>query len=310
MPESNHQENAWTSSFDNGTFVRKQSEFRSTISHSGPYYPESGRYHLYVSLACPWAHRTLLVREWLGLHDVITVSVVDWRMNSDGSWSFNPEEPGCTIDHLYGASSLEEIYQRADPSWKQSGCVGTVPVLWDSKLETIVNNESREIIRMLSEFVDDSKPSAKLLSPPPLREAIDAMIDSNYESINNGVYKTGFAKTQQAYEEAVTTLFGRLDEIESHLEDRDWLVGGGRGQFTEADVCLFPTLVRFDDVYVGHFKCNLQRIKDYPNLSAYVQRILMLPGVADTCNSHHIKWHYYWSHQHLNPYRIVPIGPR
>lgn len=310
MSQEREQASAWTTAFKQGKFLRKSSEFRDMISPDGPFTPESDRYHLYISHACPWAHRTLLVRTLMGLESHISVDVVDWRMNHDGSWSFNPNEPGATVDSLHGSQSLEEIYQKADENWARSGNIGTVPVLWDKKLQTIVNNESREIIRMLSDnFSHLSAPHGVNLAPIDLRGEIDAMIDANYESINNGVYKSGFARNQEAYEEAVETLFHRLDELESHLEGRCWLVGDGQGVVTEADICLFTTLVRFDLVYVVHFKCNLKRILDYPNLTAFVHRFLRLDGVAPTCDWTHIKSHYYWSHTNLNPYRIIPLGP-
>jgi putative glutathione S-transferase len=304
------QANAWTSAFKDGSFVRKSSEFRDLISLDGEFTPESGRYHLYISHACPWAHRTLLVRNLMGLSDHISVDVVDWRMNNDGSWSFNPDEPGATIDSLHGFESLEQVYQTADSTWKQSGHIGTVPVLWDKKHDTIVNNESREIIRMFSEHFQNFSGSNGLdLAPLHLRNEIDAMIDANYESVNNGVYKSGFARSQAAYDKAVGELFHRLDELEAHLSSRDWLVGEGQGVLTEADICLFTTLVRFDLVYVVHFKCNLRRIIDYPHLSAFLERMLKVQGIRETCEWNHIKSHYFWSHQLLNPFRIVPAGP-
>jgi putative glutathione S-transferase len=262
-----------------------------------------------VSHACPWAHRTLLARRLLGLEERITYDVVDWRMEPDGSWTFNPDEPGAMVDSLNGEQSLEGVYNRAFEGWTRSGKVGTVPVLWDKHLNTIVNNESREIIRMFDAMASAGLGNGSTLCPEPLKADIDAMIDANYESVNNGVYKSGFARTQSAYDSAVHTLFNRLDELEAHMQGRDWLVGDGRGVMTEADLCLFTTLVRFDLVYVVHFKCNLRRIIDYPHLHAFVNRMLELPGVRETCNWHHIKWHYFWSHENLNPYRIVPLGP-
>jgi len=309
MPQD-EQANAWTSAFKEGSFVRKSSEFRDLITPDGTFTPESGRYHLYISHACPWAHRTLLVRNLMGLSDHISVDVVDWRMNHDGSWSFNPDEPGATVDSVLGFSSLEQVYQTADSTWNKSGHIGTVPVLWDKQHNTIVNNESREIIRMFSEHFQDMSGSSGLnLAPRHLRREIDAMIDANYETVNNGVYKSGFARSQVAYDKAVRELFHRLDELEIHLENRDWLVGEGRGCLTEADICLFTTLVRFDLVYVVHFKCNVRRIIDYPQLSAFLERMLRIQGILETCEWNHIKSHYFWSHQLLNPFRIVPAGP-
>jgi len=306
---TNEQAGAWTEAFESGKFVRKSSEFRDRIAEGELFDVETGRYHLYISHACPWAHRTLITRKVLGLENHISVDVVDWRMNSDGSWSFNPEEEGATADTINGESSLEGVYNRAFSGWSESRRIGTVPVLWDRQHSTIVNNESREIIRMFDAFGSAGMGNGTSLCPIELRDEIDAMIDSNYEPVNNGVYKSGFARTQAAYDEAVTALFTRLDELELHLEGREWLVGEGRGQLTEADICLFSTLVRFDLVYVVHFKCNLRRIIDYPNLQSFVERMIDLPGVKETCHWHHIKAHYFWSHQNLNPFRIIPLGP-
>jgi putative glutathione S-transferase len=304
------QASAWTSSFNDGAFVRKSSEFRDHVTLDGPFAPASGRYHLYVSHACPWAHRTMLARALLGLEDAVSVSVVDWRMQTDGSWVFNPSETGATADTLHGSTSLEEVYALADPSWPQSGHIGTVPVLWDQTHGTIVNNESREIVRMLTTaFRTSGLTSGPDLCPDTLVDAIDAMIDANYESVNNGVYKTGFARSQAAYDDAVTVLFDRLDALEAHMANREWLVGEGRGVLTEADLCLVPTLLRFDLVYVVHFKCSLKRIVDMPNLSAYLERFLALPGVRSTCDWRHMQHHYFWSHEHMNPHRIVPLAP-
>ena len=309
MSPTNEQAGAWTEAFESGKFIRKSSEFRDRIAEGELFDVETGRYHLYISHACPWAHRTLITRKVLGLENHISVDVVDWRMNSDGSWSFNPEEEGATADTINGESSLEGVYNRAFSGWSESRRIGTVPVLWDRQHSTIVNNESREIIRMFDAFGSAGMGNGTSLCPIELRDEIDAMIDSNYEPVNNGVYKSGFARTQAAYDEAVTALFTRLDELELHLEGREWLVGEGRGQLTEADICLFSTLVRFDLVYVVHFKCNLRRIIDYPNLQSFVERMIDLPGVKETCHWHHIKAHYFWSHQNLNPFRIIPLGP-
>ena len=309
MKPTDEQAGAWTKAFDAGKFVRKSSEFRDHITKDGTFSPKSGRYHLYVSHACPWAHRTLITRTLLGLEDHISVDVVDWRMNPNGSWSFNEDEEGATADTLNGESSLEGVYERAFSGWSESGRIGTVPVLWDRQHATIVNNESREIIRMFDGFAKEGVGNGVALAPEQWREEIDAMIDANYESVNNGVYKSGFARTQSAYDEAVTALFERLDELERHLEGREWLVGEGSGLLTEADICLFPTLVRFDLVYVVHFKCNLRRILDYPNLQAFVERMLDQPGFRETCHWHHIKAHYFWSHQNINTFRIIPLGP-
>ncbi len=292
-----------------GAFRRKTSEFRSAITPGGPHAPETNRYHLYVSWACPWAHRTLLTRTLLGLEAAITVDVVDWRMQPDGSWIFNPDEPGATADTLHGATSLQDVYHAADPDFAG---IGTVPVLWDKKSETIVNNESRDIVRMLDTALAPSLATGRTLLPDGMATEVDRMIDANYESVNNGVYKCGFARSQEAYDEAWPVLFSRLDELDEHLSDRNWLCGDGndgRGELTEADICLWPTLVRFDPVYHTHFKCDRKLIAQYPNLTAYVRRVYQLPGVAATTNMHHIRNHYYWSHTSLNPHRIVPVGP-
>jgi putative glutathione S-transferase len=309
MKPTDEQAGAWTEAFESGKFVRKSSEFRDHINNDGTFGVESGRYHLYVSHACPWAHRTLITRTLLGLEDHISVDVVDWRMNQNGSWSFNAEEEGATADTVNGESSLEGIYNLAFSGWNDSSRIGTVPVLWDRQHSTIVNNESHEIVRMFDEFSKAGFGNGTSLSPTELREEIDAMIDANYESVNNGVYKSGFARTQSAYDEAVTALFARLDELELHLNGREWLVGEGGGQLTEADICLFTTLARFDLVYVVHFKCNLRRIIDYPNLQAFVERMIDQPGIKETCHWHHIKAHYFWSHQSINTFRIIPLGP-
>ena len=309
MEPSDEQAGAWTEAFDSGKFIRKSSEFRDLIQPGGTFDVEPHRYHLYVSHACPWAHRTLIARTLLGLEDKVSVDVVDWRMNQDGSWSFNPEEEGATADTVNGEASLEGIYNRAFSGWKEGPRIGTVPVLWDRTHATIVNNESREIVRMFDEFSKAGFGNGRSLCPEELKTDIDAMIDANYESVNNGVYKTGFARTQAAYEEAVTALFERLDELELHLEGRDWLVGGQKGVLTEADICLFPTLARFDLVYVVHFKCNLRRIIDYPNLQAFVERMIDQEGIRETCHWHHMKAHYFWSHQNINTFRIIPLGP-
>ena len=237
------------------------------------------------------------------------MDVVDWRMEDDGSWVFNPEEPGATTDRIHGSRSLEDLYLRTDPTWQEDGRIGTVPVLWDREADTIVNNESREIIRMLGALAASGLGNGRDLAPEHLRSAIESMIDANYESVNNGVYKAGFARTQGAYDAAVTRLFDRLGALDHHLQGRDWLVGPGRGVLTEADVCLFTTLVRFDLVYVVHFKCNLRRVADHPNLMAFLHRMLEIEGVRATCDWTHIKSHYFWSHKHMNPHRIIPLGP-
>jgi len=286
-----------------GRFVRKESAFRDWIRADGStaFAPEPGRYHLYVSLACPWAHRTLIFRKLKGLEDAVSVSIVDPDMLEQG-WTFS-DAPGAIPDDVNHAKHLHEIYTRADPSY--TGRV-TVPVLWDKKNGTIVSNESSEIIRMFNaEFGGIANDDADYY-PEALVEEIDAINDFVYPRINNGVYRCGFATTQEAYEEAFDELFGALDEIDARLSGQRYLVGD---RITEADWRLFTTLVRFDAVYVGHFKCNRQRIADYPHLSGYLRELYQVPGVAETVDFHHIKRHYYGSHETINPTRIVPRGP-
>lgn len=288
----------WYAPDNEGRFVRPDTVFRRQIEADGRFSPEAGRYRLFVSLACPWAHRTLIVRALKGLEDALPVTVVDPLMGDDG-WVFQPEDP----DPIGGFRFLRELYVHADAAY--TGRV-TVPVLWDTREGTIVNNESREIIRMLDEaFHSLGKPSVQLC-PPALREEIDATLDAIYEPINNGVYRAGFATTQSAYEEAVREVFEALDRWDAHLADRRYLCGDS---LTEADICLFTTLVRFDAVYVNHFRCNLRCIEDFPNLSGYLRDIYQTPGVAGTVDFEHIKGHYFRSHPFLNPSGIVPAGP-
>jgi glutathionyl-hydroquinone reductase len=292
-----------------GKFERSQSQFRDYVTKDGKpaqgrergFKAEPGRYHLYVSYACPWAHRTLIVRTLKRLEDVISVDVVDHFMGENG-WTFRKRD-GATGDSLYGSDFLHQIYTKADPVY--SGRV-TVPVLWDRKNETIVSNESSEIIRMLNSAFDEWGDDSLDLYPAALRERIDAINERVYESINNGVYRSGFATTQEAYEEAFDDLFGALDEVERILSSSRYLVGE---RITEADWRLFTTLVRFDAVYYSHFKCNLRRIEDYHALSNYLRELFQMPGVADTVHMDHIKSHYYASHETINPTRIVPKGP-
>ncbi len=287
-----------------GRYVRKESTFRDWVRADGStaFSPEAGRYHLYVSLACPWAHRTLIVRSLKKLESIISVSVVDPLMAEDG-WRFGNTEGG-TADDVNCKELLSQVYTLAEPTF--SGRV-TVPVLWDRKTGTIVSNESSEIIRMFnSEFGALGDPSLDLY-PEALRSAIDELNAYVYPRINNGVYRCGFATTQEAYEEAYRELFEGLDEMDARLEDRRYLLGSA---FTEADWRLFTTLVRFDPVYVGHFKCNQQRIADYQNLSGYLRDLYQVPGVSDTVNMIHIKRHYYESHRTINPTAVVPLGPR
>ena len=292
-----------------GRFVRKDSAFRNWITADGSAGPtgqggfkaEAGRYHLYVSLACPWAHRALIFRALKGLEAMIDVSVVHWFMGKEG-WTFAPGD-GATPDHLHGAEVLHQVYTKADPSY--SGRV-TVPVLWDKIKGTIVSNESAEIIRMMNSAFDRLGATPGDYYPEPLRAEIDALNARIYDTVNNGVYKAGFATTQEAYEEALVPLFDTLDWLEDRLSRRRYLMGD---TLTEADWRLFTTLVRFDPVYVGHFKCNLRRIADYPNLFGYVRDLYQHPGVAGTVDLPHIKKHYYGSHTSVNPTRVVPIGP-
>lgn len=289
-----------------GRFQRADAKFRDWVTRDGSPGPAGkggfpaapGRYHLYVSLACPWAHRTLIVRALKGLADAISVSVVDPHMGGEG-WVFG-DSPGATPDPIHGAHRLYEVYLAADPRF--SGRV-TVPVLWDRERATIVSNESAEIIRMLNDAFGGSGPD---LYPEPLRAEIDAVNGRIYDRVNNGVYKAGFATEQAAYAEAFRALFDELDSLEERLGQARYLCGSA---LTEADIRLFTTLVRFDAVYVGHFKCNERRIADYPNLSHYLRDLYALPGIAETVNLTHIKRHYYESHPTINPTGIVPLGP-
>lgn len=293
-----------------GRFVRKDSQFRDWVTPNGQagpsgeagYPAEKGRYHLYVSLACPWAHRTLILRALKGLEEMISVSVVNPLMQEHG-WTF-AEGEGVISDPILQADYLHQIYTHADP--KFTGRV-TVPVLYDKKRDTIVNNESSEILRMFNSSFDHLGAREGDYYPAKLREAIDEMNDYVYPNINNGVYKAGFATDQKVYEKEVEHLFDALDHLENHLEEHDFLVGD---QLTEADIRLFTTLIRFDPVYYGHFKCNVRQIHDYPNLWDLTKRIYHLPGVAETVNFDHIQHHYYRSHDSINPNRIVPYGPQ
>jgi glutathionyl-hydroquinone reductase len=290
---------------EEGRFVRTSTAFREKVTADGSsgYEAETGRYHLYISWACPWAHRTAILRRLKGLEEAIGLSAVGSFMGDDG-WAFY-DEPGMSPDTVNGANYLREIYILADPHY--TGRV-TTPVLWDRKTGTIVNNESRDIIRMFDhEF--DAVPGAKpevTFCPGDLREEVDQTLDELYEPINNGVYKTGFAATQEAYEEAFAELFDALERWEEVLGERRYLCGD---RITEADWAFFATLVRFDPVYYGHFKCNLRRVVDYPNLWGYLKDLYWQPGVAETVDFGHIKRHYYRSHGSINPTRIVPKGP-
>jgi putative glutathione S-transferase len=284
-----------------GEFVRTVAAFRNWITADGSsdYPAEAGRYHLYVSLACPWAHRTLIVRALKKLESVVSVSIVEPVM-SDQGWAFSQSLP----DHLNGFSHLHEVYTANEPRF--TGRV-TVPALWDKAARRIVNNESAEIIRMFNQAFNSLGDPTVDLYPAPLRAEIDSLNDFIYDKINNGVYRCGFASAQDAYQRAFDRLFGALDEIESRLAHSPFLFGESP---VETDWRLFTTLARFDAVYVGHFKCNRNRIEDFPHLSGYLRRLYLVPGVAQTVNIDHIKRHYYMSHPHINPTRIVPAGPR
>jgi putative glutathione S-transferase len=286
-----------------GRFVRSATSFRGWITADGRsgFPAAADRYHLYIAWACPWAHRTAIMRKLKGLEEVIGLSAVGSFMGEDG-WAFH-DEPGVIPDGVNGAYYLREVYAKADPDY--TGRV-TTPVLFDKETGTIVNNESREIIRMLDTEFGEFAADDEDFYPEDLRGEIDATIDAIYEPVNNGVYRSGFATTQEAYEEAVTELFDALDLWEEILGTRRYLCGE---RITEADWCLFPTLVRFDAVYHGHFKCNLRRIVDYPNLWGYLRDLYGQPGVAQTVDMDHIKKHYYRSHESVNPTRIVPKGP-
>lgn len=292
-----------------GRFVRKSPQFRNWVTADGSAGPsgeagfeaEAGRYHLYVSLACPWAHRTLIFRALKGLEDMISISVVHWYMGDKG-WTFNSAD-GTVPDTVNDADFMYQIYAAANPDY--SGRV-TVPVLWDKKTNTIVTNESSEIIRMFNSAFDGIGAVEGDFYPEPLRTEIDELNERIYHTVNNGVYKAGFATTQEAYEEAVTPLFETLDWLDERLSTQRYLTGSA---ITEADWRLFTTLVRFDPVYAGHFKCNIRRIADYDHLSGYMRELYQQPGIADTVNLQHIKNHYYASHESINPSRIIPMGP-
>lgn len=294
---------------NDGRFVRPPTTYRNFVTADGSPGPtgqggfqaEAGRYHLYISLACPWAHRTLIFRKLKKLEVVISISVVEPLLSKAG-WEFGTG-PGATLDTANGKSTLAEIYLLTNPHY--TGRV-TVPVLWDKKRRTIVNNESSEIIRILNSAFDAFTDVRTDFYPAELRGEIDGINAVVYETVNNGVYRSGFAVSQAAYEEAARALFATLDQLEQRLSRQRYLVGK---QLTEADWRLFTTLVRFDAVYYSHFKCNVRRITDYPNLSNYLRDLYQVPGVAETVNLEHIKRHYYSSHRNVNPTRIVPIGP-
>lgn len=294
-----------------GKFERSTAGFRNWVtpdgqpgpSGTGGFAAESGRYHLFVSYACPWAHRTLIFRALKGLEDHITISVVHPDMMKDG-WTFDTDFVGATGDTLLGKHFLREVYLEADPH--VSGRV-TVPILWDKKTGTIVSNESSEIIRMFNSAFDGITGNTFDFWPEEMRDDIEAMNARVYEPINNGVYKAGFATTQAAYDEAIQPLFDGLDALEKLLSERRYLLGD---HLTEADWRLFTTLIRFDKVYHTHFKCNKRMLKDYPNLWAYTRELYQMPGVRETTHFDHIVRHYFYSHDMINPYRILPISPQ
>lgn len=292
-----------------GRFIRSAAQFRNWVTADGSagstgraeFKAEADRYHLYVSYACPWANRTLIFRKLKGLGKLISLSVVHWHMGEAG-WTFEEGE-GVIRDPNLNANYLRDIYLKSNNIY--SGPV-TVPVLWDKKTNTIVSNESSEIIRMFNSAFDEIGATEGDYYPESLRDEIDVLNERIYETVNNGVYKAGFATTQKAYEEAVIPLFETLDWLEQRLESQCYLTSN---RITEADWRLFTTLIRFDAVYVGHFKCNLKRLVDYPNLWDYIRDLYQRPGIAETVNMHHIKQHYYGSHSSVNPTGIVPLGP-
>ncbi|MDH4557519.1 glutathione S-transferase family protein [Pseudomonas sp. BN417] len=299
----------WYDTAKDGRFQRESARRRNWITVDGVPGPsgiggfpaQAGRYHLYVSLACPWAHRTLIFRKLKGLESLIDVSVVSWLMLEQG-WTFDPQH-GSTGDKLDGLEYLHQRYTLDSSDY--SGRV-TVPMLWDKQTGSIVSNESAEIIRMFNSAFDRLTGNHLDFYPEPLRAEIDALNERIYPAINNGVYRAGFATTQDAYEEAFHTLFDELDRLDALLETRRYLAGE---RITEADWRLFTTLIRFDAVYHGHFKCNLRRLADYPNLSGWLHELYQWPGVAETVNFTHIKHHYYASHRTINPTGVVPLGP-
>lgn len=295
----------WYGGDSEGHFVREPTRFRDWISNDGSshFKPEAERYHLYISRACPWAHRAALMRQLKGLEDAVGLSIVHPYMGEDG-WSFDVEDDDTTGDRVFESKFLRDIYLRADARY--TGRV-TVPVLWDTRSNTIVSNESRDIIRMLDDlFEEQAAPGAPTYHPFHLHDRIESTLDAIYEPINNGVYRAGFAKSQNAYEQAVHDLFEALDHWEHVLTQQPFLCGD---VVTEADWCLFTTLYRFDPVYHVHFKCNLKRICDYPNLWNYLKQLYQVPNVSATCNLHHVKRHYYQSHPMVNPTGLVAAGP-
>lgn len=305
LVEGKWQDDWYDTSHTKGAFKRESSQFRQTITKQvNSLFPaEKGRYHLYISLACPWAHRTLIFRALKKLESYIGLSIVHPHMLENG-WEFKTGIEGTTGDSLYGLHYLHELYCKADSHY--SGRV-TVPVLWDTKEHTIVSNESAEIIRQLNQAFNHLTGDTQDFYPQHLTKEIDVINEKIYTTVNNGVYKCGFATTQEAYEQAFHQLFTTLDELDTHLSQNEYLAGG---QLTEADIRLFTTLIRFDAVYFGHFKTNQQRISDYPHLQPYLQKLYQHPQIKPTVNFEHIKQHYYYSHKAINPTQIVPVGPR
>jgi glutathionyl-hydroquinone reductase len=299
----------WYDTSAGGRFEREQSAFRNWVTSDGASGPTGtggfvaarNRYHLYVSLACPWAHRTLIMRRFKGLQKFVSLSVVHWRMRENG-WTFDTG-PCATGDPVNHATALHQVYTAADANYTGRA---TVPVLWDKQRDTIVSNESADILRMFNSAFDSIGAAPGDYYPLALRGDIDALNDRIYRDVNNGVYRAGFATTQEAYEEAVVPLFETLDWLEMRLSNSRYLLGK---QLTEADIRLFTTLIRFDSVYYGHFKCNLRRIMEYPNLWRFTRDIYSGPGITDTVNFQHIKHHYYESHRAINPSGVVPMGP-
>ncbi len=293
-----------------GSFKRQESTFRNWVtkdgapgpSGTGGFKADSGRYHLYVSYACPWAHRTLIFRVLKGLEEHISVSAVHPDMLQEG-WTFKKDDKGASGDALFNSTFARDLYIRADP--KFTGRV-TVPILWDKESDTIVSNESAEIIRMFNSAFDGITGNSDDFWPEDMRDAIAPVNDRIYDTVNNGVYKSGFATSQAAYDAAVVPLFETLDWIEDRLGSKRYLMGD---VLTEADWRLFTTLVRFDSVYHLHFKCNRRRIIDYPNIWAYTRELYQMPGVSGTVNFDHIVRHYHYSHDSINPHRIIPINP-
>ncbi len=293
-----------------GRFVRTESQFRNWVTADGSagasgragFRAEPGRYHLYVAFACPWAHRTLIMRQLKGLEALISVSATNCYMGAEG-WTFAPG-PETIADDVNHVQRVYELYTLADPHYSGRA---TIPILWDKHERTIVSNESAEIVRMLNDAFDKVGANGNDYYPPALRAEIDEWNAFVYPNLNNGVYRAGFATTQEAYEEAAMAVFAALDRIEQHLSKRRYLAGP---RLTEADIRLFTTLIRFDPVYHTHFKCNLRRVFDYPNLWGFVRDIYQQPGIASTVRVDFIKRHYYGSHANLNPTRIVPIGPK